>query len=112
MSFTLIVNGSTITTSNINQVVNALQQPSGGSETGSYHVANNGYAVGAFVSDYQRTLSQGSTPVSVSLDLSGGSISCTTPTTSNLSSKGFFSSATATAIATNIAYGGAWTVSY
>lgn len=112
MAFTLIVNGSTITTSNLNQVIKALQQPSGGQEVGGYHTGYGCYATGAFISNYHRTLSQGSSPVSVSLDLSGGSVGCNTPTTSNLDSRGFFSFATATAASTSVAYGGQWTVQY
>lgn len=52
----------------MNNVENVLEQPSGGSEIGKYHVAFGGYAVNAIGSEWMNTISRTAVPVSITTD--------------------------------------------
>jgi len=108
-----VVTGSPILHQDVNQAINVEQQPSGGKETGKYYLAGNSYISGGYVTQYMRTLSQLSTPVSVSIDTSDQAVTnLNVPTTSGLTSNGFRIQATSTGIATNCVAGGNYTVNY
>ena len=68
MSLSTVSNGAVISHNDIDQIINVLQQPSGGQEKRKYHLAGNSYANLGWVSLYVRSLSSNSTPVSVSID--------------------------------------------
>ena len=113
--YTVALN-QTIEPTDINQAVNVLQQPSGGTETGNYFLAGPVYANGAVVSEYVNSRSRGSVPVSVSIDEStlahtGGMNA--TPSTGQLTSGGFqIYSLNTTGPNVNARAGGAFTIQY
>lgn len=112
MALTLVSTGNQYKASDVNSILNLLQQPSGGQELGSYHAQYGTYAANAYITQNCRMLSQYSTPVSVSLDHSGGSNNCSTATAYGLAATGFQIEAYATAAGTTTSYGGGWTVQY
>lgn len=116
MSLTTVVSGNVIQAGDINQLVNVLKQPSGGTETGKYFMAGPVYANGAVVAEYVGSLSRGSVPVSVAVDTAdqaptggmSGSVS-----TAQLSASGFqVFSLTTTGPNVNARCGGNYTISY
>jgi hypothetical protein len=68
MALTTVSNGNTANASDLNQVINVLQQPSGGQEKGTYWLGGNGYTTNAYIQQSISSLSRVSTPVSVSID--------------------------------------------
>ena len=109
-------NGSApgISASFLNNLENALEQPTGGTETGSYFLAGWSSANGDVISLWMPTLSRTSTPVSVSVDTSIQALAnMTGPTTANLNANGFQVYGTANNGAqVNCGVGGNWTVRY
>jgi hypothetical protein len=81
MSLTTVTTGGQINASDINQLVNVLQQPSGGTDTGSVEVAGWSNAASDVISSYIPSRSRGSTPVSVTISTSyfDGPTNITTP---------------------------------
>jgi len=106
-------NNTIIQAADVNQAVYVLQQPSGGQEAGHYVDGGNGYQSGAEVSAYVTSLSRNSTPVSVSIDQTDGTIAgLNSPTTATLTSGGFGVHTTSTGANTNCYVGGNYTISY
>ena len=113
MSLYTVSSGTTINAQDINQVVNVLQQQSGGQEIGVYFIAGCPFESSAVVAQYVNTISRGSAPVSVTIDTSRQSpISLNAPTTNILSRSGFQVYAFATGSANNARVGGNYTVQY
>jgi hypothetical protein len=113
MALTLVSSGNTIYATDIDQIINVLQQPSGGTEAGSYYItgnASNTSSLGYFVS----SLSRVSSPVSVSINTSITSPSnCNSPSTDHLNANGFHVYTTISggaSIASNV--GGGYTIQY
>ena len=90
MSLTLVVNGNNVNATDINQVINVLQQPSGGQEKGHYFCGGNSYATNGYITIYMPSISRGSAPVSVTIDASDVAASnVNSPSTQHLSANGF-----------------------
>ena len=95
MSLTLIptnTKNTVIQAGDINQIINVLQQPSGGQEAGHYFLEAPGYTNGATVSWYIPSLSRNATPISVSVDTSDQAnvgFQNATPNTNHLTMGGF-----------------------
>ena len=105
--------GGTGDARDLNQLVNALQRPIGQVEVGNYYIQASAYAVGARVSSYIRTTSQGSTPASVAFDnsINNGFI-MNNPTTDTLNQYGFHITATSSNTGTDASTAGNWYVQY
>lgn len=89
MALTTVSNGNTANANDLNQLVNVLQQPSGGQEKGKYWIESNAEASGSYGSYYYSSLSRTSTPISVSIDEADQAhSSCNAATASNLSAFG------------------------
>jgi hypothetical protein len=90
-----------------------IAQPSGAQEHGKYYLEAGVYATNAFFSTYYRTSSQGSTPVSVSIDTADQAVAgCNAPSTALLTSFGFQVKTSATGAGTDARVGGNYTVSF
>ena len=116
MSLYTVNTGNTINAADLNQVVNVLQVPSGGTEAGQYFLAGPVYTSAAVVALFMPSRSRGATPVSVAVDTSllsptGGMSG--TPSTNGLGTAGFqiFSLST-TGPNPNARCAGAWTIQY
>jgi hypothetical protein len=99
----------------VNQIVNILQQGSGGQEIGKYFLAGPVYTTNAVVAQWIQTISRGSTPVSVSFDTSTVSPTAGmgTLSTGNLSSSGFqIFSINSTGPSPNARAGGNFTIQF
>ncbi len=114
MALYQVQTGMTINASDIDQLVQVLQRPTGSTETGKYYLTDSGYATGAAQGEYIGSISRGSTPAgSVSIDTSDQAPSnCSSPTTDHLTANGFRVSTTATATATVVQCGGNYTINY
>ena len=113
MSLTLAVSSSNITAAIINQVVNVLQQPSGGQEIKHYYCGGNSYTTSGRASCYVKSLSRNSVPVSVSLDQSDqGYIAASSLATDTLTQGGFHIWIQATGAAGNVSTGGVYTLQF
>ena len=114
MALYTVTFGQVSSPTDLNQVVNVLQQPSGGQEKGKYWLAGGSYAVNAVISTYMPSLSRNTVPVSVSADTADFSpTSCNAPTTDHLSANGFHVWTNSTAITTNnLNVAGNWTIQY
>jgi len=113
MSLTAVASGAVINHGDVNQLINVLQQPSGGQEAGHYKLEFSAYTANAVISCNILTLSRGSTPVSLSVDTADdAAVNIGAPSTTHLTSGGARIKATATA-AGNIAHeGGNYTMQY
>lgn len=91
MSLSTVSNGAVINHSDVAQIVNVLQQPSGGQEARKYILEGNCYVANGYISNYVTSLSRGSTPVSVSIDQADITKSSfmNAPQTAHLTSGGF-----------------------
>ena len=110
-----VSNGKAAQILDLNQVINALQQPSGGQEKGSYILAMPGYADNALCSSYWFSRSTGSTPVSVSVDASyqtNNGYKSNTPSTNFLTSGGFQIYNNSNGSQGNPLIGGKWTLQF
>lgn len=113
MALTLIVNGNQSNASDVNQIINILQQPAGGQEKGKYFLEFGAYASTAWMSAYINTKSQGTAPASVSVDSAvQAPVSCNAPATDFLDSFGFKVKSNSTAVTTDARVGGNFTVQY
>ena len=114
MTFNRPVAGNTVLATDITQLTDMLQRQSTQTETGKYYLESGLYATNAFTSTYIRTSSQGSTPISVTIDEADqahtGSINA--PTTAQLTSFGFQIKANASGASTDGRVGGNYTVHY
>lgn len=82
--------GQTAEPLDINQLVNVLQEPSGGTESGSFFVAGPITGNGYVISSYLQLRSRVSSPISISTTVtsnSGGAAASITP--NHLDSNGF-----------------------
>lgn len=70
MALYTVSNGNTANAADLNQIINVLQQPTGGTETGKYVLGGSPYTSNAVISTNINTLSRNATPVSVSIDTS------------------------------------------
>lgn len=111
MALYTVSSGSVINAQDVNQLVNRLQQGSGGTETQTVFVEMAPWDAGATVGQWMQTQSQGSTPVSVAYSgtsLAGvGSLS-----TQQLGTSGFFVSGAATGASNTARFSTTWTVQY
>lgn len=91
MALNTVTTGNTVLASDVNQLVNVLQQASGNTEVGKYYLQGGGNANGWVVSNYMDSLSRVSTPVSVSIDTAdqAPAASANTPTAIQLTFGGF-----------------------
>lgn len=113
MALTTINNGAVSNITDVNQYINMLQQPSGGSETGRYFLSGACYTTGATLAKHHKSISQFSTALSVSIDTSVQAASgLNAPTTNFVDAKGFKVTATSTGTNTNAKVGGVYTLSY
>lgn len=93
-----VATGNTIVVQDVNQIVNVLQQPSGGTETGRYFLLVTATAAGQYSIAYIRTTSQISVPVSVTIDQAVvAATNCSAPAADALTSFGFRIYTTSTA---------------
>lgn len=116
MALYTVSGGNVIQSADIDQLVNVLQQPSGGQEKGKYFMAGPVYANGAVVAEYVGSLSRGATPISVTIDEADlahtGGMNAT-PTTAQLTASGFqVFSVTTTGPNVNARAGGNYTIQY
>jgi len=113
MPLTLVSNGNTVQATDVNQIINVLQRPSGQSETGNYYIQGSSYASGARIAMYMRSTSQGATPASVSIDTTIVSPSnMGTPTTDQLTQYGFHIFGSSNAVNVDAKAAGAFTINY
>ena len=113
MSLYVVTSGSVINSSDINQLVNVLSRPSGAVETVKYFLTFGASTSGVFGSVYIRTLSQGATPVSVSVDAADqAATNCGSLGTANLTAYGFQITAQSTTTSGNCRAGGNFSVQY
>lgn len=107
-----VSSGTTINAQDVNQIVNTLQQGSGGTETGKYWVesgsANSGWSLGQWIQSQSRT----TIPVSVSVDTSTVLAGVSGVSTQNLTSSGFAIGAGATGVSNTARYAGNFTIQY
>lgn len=113
MALTTVTNGNTANANDLNQVINVLQVPAAGTETGEYVLSQGCHASADFVSAWCASQSRNTTPVSVSVDTSIGAPSnCNAPSTFKLSNKGFQVVTTSTAATANASVAGLFTIQY
>lgn len=113
MALTLVSNGQLSDASQLNQIINVLMQPSGGTETGRYIIAGNIYTNGAFISYYVCSLSRNATPVSASIDTADVSpTNLNAPGTSHLTNGGFQIFASNSSASTSSSAGGHYTINF
>ncbi len=113
MTLYTVTNGNIANDRDLDQVINVLQRPAGQQETGKYYLQGGLYATSAQLSAYIRTLSQGSTPVSVSIDTADFvAFHVNAPVVQIQTSYGFSVHTTATAADTECHVGGNWVVNY
>jgi hypothetical protein len=65
MALSTVTIGETLSNTLINQLVNVLEQPSGGQELGHYKIQGSSYSSSAYISANLVTLSRNATPVSL-----------------------------------------------
>lgn len=98
----------------LNQIVDVLQQPPGGQETGGYFIGGACYAANGYISTWISTLSRFSTPVSVAINTNvqnpTGNIG--SPTAARLNANGFQVYAQFSAASLNGYCGGGYTVQF
>jgi hypothetical protein len=113
MSLVTVANDNTAQANDINQIINVLQQPSGGQETGKYRIEGWGSANLDAIAVHVFSLSRVSTPVSVSIDTADQSpTGMSTPGASHQNSSGFHISCGATGATTDAFAGGNFTIQY
>lgn len=114
MSLTAPRSGDTVFPATVNTIVNILQQPSGGQDTGHYWISGNNYSSTLTQSAYIVSRSRNVTPVSLSIDTTDGAPSdLGSPATGQLTQGGAQIYAVANAIAaTNVSVGGVYTWQY
>ena len=114
MALYTVANGQVINASDVNQLVNMMQAPSGAQEKAKYWLGGNGYATNAVISYYVRTTSQGATPVSVSIDTTDQAPtgSLFSPNAVHLTAYGFQIYANTSAATGNAYCAGGYTVQY
>lgn len=113
MALYTVVNGNTINSQDINQVVNDLQRPAGTQETGNYLIAGSGFS-GNVVSTWVVFRSRVSSPVSVAVDTSVAAPSgnLNSPSTAFITSTGCQITANQNANNASSRCAGVYTVSY
>src|SRR5690242_19726294 len=97
MAYYTVVQGGTFNAADLDQIINALQQPSGGQERGTYYLQGGSFQGGWAVASFIATLSRNSTPVSITLDATITTFNASAPFSNYSSSNGFqaqFSAAT------------------
>lgn len=113
MALNTVTTGNTVLASDINQLVNQLQTPSGGTSTGSYYLDSWSNAANLEVGTWVNPLSRVSVPVSVSIDTSISSpVSANAPSTNLLSATGFHVYTTSSGSAIKFYCGGNYTIQY
>jgi len=97
----------------LNQIINALQRSAGQVEDGNYYIQASAYAVGARVSSYIRSTSQGVTPASIVIDnsINNGFI-MNAPTTDTLNQYGVHITAASSNTGTDASTAGAYWIQY
>ncbi len=111
MSLTLITNGTLSDASQLNQVINVLMQPSGGTEAGRWFVEAGTYETNSTIGCDIISRSYGGAAVSVSIDTSDTSpTSLGTPTTQALTTGGFYIIASGTSASHTPRAGGRYTI--
>lgn len=113
MALTLVNSGDTVYGQVINQVINVLEQPSGGQELGHYKIQGSAYNASAFISCNLITLSRNATPVSLTVDTSDQAPSnMASPSTGHLTQGGAQIFGQATGINVACAAAGKTTMQY
>jgi|SRR5579875_711923 len=114
MALYQVQTGYYINASDINQLVQILQRPSGSQETGKYFLTDHATASSQSFGAYVGSLSRGSTPGgSVALDTADQApLSCAQPAADYLSASGFRVSSSSTSAANTVAVGGNYTINY
>jgi len=113
MALYLVTPRSTILAADANQLINILQQPSGGQEIGKYQCQGNSYISGGFISYFAQSLSRVSVPVSATLDTTDQApTNVNTPTTPGFTSGGFRIHETTTGITASGKAGGGYVLQY
>ena len=114
MSLTTVSTGTTIQASHVNQLVNVLQVPSGGTETGGYFLTFAAYANNAVGGTWINSESRGVVPVSVSVNTSVQSANNTgAPQTDHVTAIGFHVYAFANnGVQTSCNVGGVYTLNF
>lgn len=98
MALTTVSSGNTAQANDLNQVINILQQPSGGQEKGKYWIESNGEASGSYGIDYYNSLNRNAVPVGVSIDeADAGHNTCNAASSANLTAFGVKITTTSTA---------------
>lgn len=105
--------GTVINAQDIVQVVAVLLRGSGEVETGKYWINFGASASGYFGSHYTHTLSQGATPVSVTVDAADqAATNCNNLGTDHLTANGFLTTVQSTITSGNCRVGGNYSVQY
>ena len=114
MALSTVTTGNTILASDVNQLVNALQVPSGSTETGHYFICGWASAASQVIGINLRFTNNNSTPVSITTDTSDGSFPGGTSavTTGHLTRSGCQCYVTSGAAGNNIAGGGLYTAQF
>lgn len=114
MALTIVTNGNTAQANDLNQVINILQQPSGGQEKGRYWLAGWANAANNIISFYVCSQSRNSTPVSASIDTAdqAPTAGLGTPTAVHLTNGGFQVSDQATGATAGSFCGGNYTIQF
>ncbi len=114
MSLTRPPVGALIAASHVDQLVDVLQRMSGQSEAGKWFLFSGGYQNGWTVSQYMVSHSQGSTPVSVSIDTAdqAPTQAANSPATQNLTSSGFVVDYSVQGLTNTSRAGGNFTINY
>jgi hypothetical protein len=90
MSLSTVTTGQVIAATHVNQLVNVLQVPSGGTESGGYFLTFAAYVNAAVGGTWINSESRGSVPVSVAVNTSMNSPSnCGSPSTDHVTLNGF-----------------------
>lgn len=113
MSLVTVTNGNTADASDINQLVNVLQQPSGGQDKGVYYVngwaSTNNQSIAAWVAARSRT----SSPISVTIDTAiAGPNAVAAPNTNALDGNGFHVFAKSSGANSDCYVAGNYTIQY
>lgn len=113
MALYTVSSGSVINAQDVNQLVTVLQQNAGGQETGYYYLNGWGNAASDNFGYGVNTRSQGTVPVSVSLNTSiDAPTNCASPGTNRVTASGFHVFTSTTGTTTNAFCGGVYTVQY
>jgi hypothetical protein len=112
-TLTNVASGRTMQIIDLNQIINVLQQPSGGQELGSFYLEMAAWTDNALCSMYVFSRSRNATPISVSLTVASRTgIRVTSPATNFLTHSGFQLFANSAGAQGNATANGTYTINY